>query len=1116
MKLRIVVSLALALAASAVPGRAGTHTWNGKLNALWNNPGNWDEGLAPTAGESPVAIVIPVNPARPASYNNVAGLVVDSIAFKGSHASINGNNAITLRGPALISILVSGQSNVISTPLTLTAQHTFSVGSSASLELSGEIKGNGGITKMARGSLTLAGTSANTYTGRTEFRGDGGTLHLNKGGDLFDAVAIPGDFTLGDADQNDFPVSVIFHRSHQIADPARVFVGPNCTLALNGNDDAFTELTIVRGAVTTPSLTGPAAPGNLTLLGDLTVSNSTQNLPASISGTMTMTAADRTIAVQGDSVLEVNAAIQDGVGAGNLSKVGSGTLRLAGFNTFHGRVYVNDGVLDVTHGKALGATSLGTYVKSGATLRLSGVNVANEHLYLNGSGPGGLIGAEFGALEVKSANAIWSGPITLESTSTIAVADGRTLNLSGVIDGAGDVAFVGLGTVGIDGPSANTYTGATYAHGGLLTLGKTMWQPAVPGSFFVGQPHPLANSQVIPHTNVVRLLASEQLPLALPVQLDVTGVFDLNGYQQTVGSLTMFGSVITNSGAGILILAGDVTGTSLWNNYPTIYGEVSLGGRDRAFTSLTPGAIELEGNLRDGGNPAGILKQGPFGLRLDGTNSTYRGVTDVQEGWLSAEQPGSLGSPLGGTTVASNAWFYVGLNYHGPSDILTLKDKSWFASVGNNSWDGDIVLLGDARIVVDNAANNESLDLNGSISGPGGLTVEQGGALRLGGAVANTYAGPTVVLGTDQWLAVRPTVLELRKPNGVVAVPGPLIIGSATNAPAHETVRLFARGQIGDASSVVVNASGLLDLNDKDETIGSLAGSGLVDLRLGALTNGGNNASTVFSGTIAGTSFAAQFCKEGNGSLALTGTNTLSGSMMINNGHLYANGQQNSSIFVSPHGHLHGQGAVGFLTGLGGRTVPGDNISAPFHGRLKSKSVTLDAASSFNIDLGGKIEGVDYDQLEVSGTVKLGGATFYLTQSFAGSVSNQFVIIRNDGVDAVQGTFAFLPEGATATINGAQFKISYQGGDGNDVVLTQLTATPGAKLGRISRLPGGGIEISGTGIPSLTYDVEAIGDLTTTNWISIGHAVGESGGALSFVDPDAPKHAQRFYRFVLP
>ncbi len=65
-----------------------------------------------------------------------------------------------------------------------------------------------------------------------------------------------------------------------------------------------------------------------------------------------------------------------------------------------------------------------------------------------------------------------------------------------------------------------------------------------------------------------------------------------------------------------------------------------------------------------------------------------------------------------------------------------------------------------------------------------------------------------------------------------------------------------------------------------------------------------------------------------------------------------------------------------------------------------------------------------------------------------------FTIIDNRSNTAVSGTFAALPEGAELTVNGLTFKISYVGGDGNDVVLTALNGAtdPSAPNTGLARL----------------------------------------------------------------
>ena len=77
-----------------------------------------------------------------------------------------------------------------------------------------------------------------------------------------------------------------------------------------------------------------------------------------------------------------------------------------------------------------------------------------------------------------------------------------------------------------------------------------------------------------------------------------------------------------------------------------------------------------------------------------------------------------------------------------------------------------------------------------------------------------------------------------------------------------------------------------------------------------------------------------------------------------------------------------------------------------------------------------------YDQI-VARDVYLKGS-LDLTYLAGGVIKkgDTFTIVSNNGTNPVQGTFKDLPEGAEVTVSGATFKISYVGGDGNDVVLT--------------------------------------------------------------------------------
>jgi hypothetical protein len=154
-------------------------------------------------------------------------------------------------------------------------------------------------------------------------------------------------------------------------------------------------------------------------------------------------------------------------------------------------------------------------------------------------------------------------------------------------------------------------------------------------------------------------------------------------------------------------------------------------------------------------------------------------------------------------------------------------------------------------------------------------------------------------------------------------------------------------------------------------------------------------------------------------------------------GTLYLNGKHDAEATLpggaGATGRLGGSGSLGALGAEGGIVAPGIGP-----GRLTVNGpVKLNAAATLDVEIAGPGAGVQYDQLDVRGPVTLGGATLTGTLGFMPPRESTFVIIINDGTDPVSGTFANLPEGATARIGGKPFTISYRGGDGNDVVLTE-------------------------------------------------------------------------------
>ncbi|MGD9721698.1 MAG: beta strand repeat-containing protein [Pirellulales bacterium] len=135
-------------------------------------------------------------------------------------------------------------------------------------------------------------------------------------------------------------------------------------------------------------------------------------------------------------------------------------------------------------------------------------------------------------------------------------------------------------------------------------------------------------------------------------------------------------------------------------------------------------------------------------------------------------------------------------------------------------------------------------------------------------------------------------------------------------------------------------------------------------------------------------------------------------------------------------------GAASSLTGSGivNGNVTNNNTAGPgtSPGLITiNGNYTQGSTAGLAIEILGLTVQTQYDQLEVNGTVALSG-NLTLTGSYVASVGDSFTIVENDGVDPVSGTFNNSPEGDVYTFNGRPLRLSYTGGDGNDVVLTRV------------------------------------------------------------------------------
>jgi len=183
--------------------------------------------------------------------------------------------------------------------------------------------------------------------------------------------------------------------------------------------------------------------------------------------------------------------------------------------------------------------------------------------------------------------------------------------------------------------------------------------------------------------------------------------------------------------------------------------------------------------------------------------------------------------------------------------------------------------------------------------------------------------------------------------------------------------------------------------------------------------------------------------KQGAGTLTLTaanayqhGTTVVEGTLLVNNA--TGSGTGSGEVTVEDGGLLGGTGTVSGAVTVesGGMVDPG---TSP--GRLTDGGTTLQAGGTLRIEINGPTAAADYDQLRTDGLVLGDGlATLDLSRlaSFNPGDGDEFTIVDNTSADPVDGYFADAPEGSLVAADGVSFRITYQGGTGNDVVLARV------------------------------------------------------------------------------
>ncbi|QDV51131.1 LamG-like jellyroll fold domain-containing protein [Gimesia fumaroli] len=565
-------------------------------------------------------------------------------------------------------------------------------------------------------------------------------------------------------------------------------------------------------------------------------------------------------------------------------------------------------------------------------------------------------------------------------------------------------------------------------------------------------------------------LTGDQLNVVLPNELNADDAF-----------------VIQINGPNLEILDPDRANPLLFSAPAAGLNSIHVTGADGETDLLTlnyatPGlndiAISFEGGI--GGNDALEFTNGTFDTLTHNLTGPGTGAIDFSGNGITEISYTGLEPVFGGTSTANNVIINLPTStfdavlenptipgemqirslsaafefttFAIPTDSLTINTSGGNSAVALDSFDAafaptDLIISGKPGDTYQLTGNDLLAD---SVS----LTLSGGATLDLGtfnetinGFVLEdgTVIATSGVLSAQSDLDLRSGAVKAQlNGNNLIKNGTGTVILDAANGYTGQTIindgllQLAQSFAIPNTSSVyLTSVTSVLDLNGFEASLTSLTGTGKV--LLGGATgmldvNQAAATSSIFAGSISGD---GSLTKSGTGEFTLSGSSSFTGSTTVQDGLLEVEGTlKTSDVIVSNGATLGGSGNIDAPVTInsGGILSPG---SSP--GILSTGDLTFIAGSTLNVEIDGTVAGTEYDQIQVTGTVDLTGATLNLISSFTAAAGDEFLLIDNDDVDAIAGTFAGLTEGTLLTFNGNQVYITYQGGDGNDVALTVNT-----------------------------------------------------------------------------
>ena len=832
--------------------------WSGNQSSLWTNAANWSTNSAGSvasgsAPSSTIDVIFSATVAGNRSTSLGADTSIKSLRIDDSNdVSIAAGNTLTLTGSG------AGVITIAATSGTTTINATLS-GSQA------------GLTKSGLGTLVL--NAANSYSGATTLTA--GTLqvaNLADGGvasSIGNSSSSASNLVLGTATFVYTGSNTTSNRNFTLSDNASTTLrvdNASSRLTLTGNSAATTGALVIQGPGTLALSGSNLHSGGTTLANGTLQLNSSSALGSGLftiqggtidntsgapmvlansqswagdftfTGSSNLTTAD--VSLSGNRTVTTvsgTLSVNGSVTGGGLTKSGAGTLVLAGNNSYSGSTSVTAGTLRLQGGVAI--PDAGALILSNS----AGVAVSIQNSETIGSLQGG---------------GLSGGSVSIAANATLTVAETGNQTFAGTISGAGNFTKSGAGTLTL----ANTMN----ATGGILISGGTLATGAA--NIFSSSASITANSSTL------RLGGNQSISAftGSTNRLDLsTYALTINGSTNSVigGSITGTNGTLIKDGADNLAIyssantfsgqtilnAGSITvlntGTHFGTSTVTINnGTLTTGNAGLATNTNISNLVVVSGTIAGGTASSSIISNGSIivqsgtistpilgaatlskqsaGVFLLSGNNTYSGGTTISAGTLRLSGNGALGT--GAISISGGE--------------LDLGAKSLTNTI--SAFTGGV--LSNGTLTANGGNFNVSAGtITAVLAGSNGLTKSAAGTVVL--SAANTYSGGTTV--------------------------------------SAGTLRLSGNGTLG--TEAISISGGELDLGAKTLSNSISAFTGGV-LSNGTLTaNGGNF--NVSAGTITAVLAGSNgLVKSGNGTVALSASNSYSGATTVNSGTLQA------------------------------------------------------------------------------------------------------------------------------------------------------------------------------------------------------------------------------------